>query len=139
MESGPTQPAAANVGNCNLDVNECISNPCYNGAECLQSTSSDSVSVHAYSCLCAPGYADGACDYAYIKQYEPECLIMESTSSLIGNGNGNCRVDVDECSSSPCENGAACTDRGAIDSFICTCRDGYDGQLCSIDIAECAS
>ena len=139
MESDPTASQLANVGNCDMDVDECVSAPCYNAAVCKESGSSDQVSVHAYSCMCAPGYADGACDYAYIPEYQPECVVMESTSSLVGVGNGNCRIDVDECSSSPCVNGAQCSDRGAIDSFTCSCRDGYDGQLCSIDIAECAS
>ena len=37
-------------------------------------------------------------------------------------------VDIDECASSPCENGATCTD--AVDSYTCHCVAGYTGTHC---------
>jgi hypothetical protein len=37
-------------------------------------------------------------------------------------------VDIDECASSPCDNGATCTD--GVDDFVCTCVDGYTGEFC---------
>ena len=37
-------------------------------------------------------------------------------------------VDIDECASSPCENGATCTD--AVDSYTCDCIAGYTGKHC---------
>lgn len=37
-------------------------------------------------------------------------------------------VDVDDCASSPCRNGATCTD--AVNAFICTCAAGYTGSQC---------
>ena len=139
MESDATASPLANIGNCDVDVDECASAPCRNGAVCLHSsTAAEDVSVHSYRCLCQPGYANGKCDYSFIDEYEPQCSIMESTSPLLLDA-GNCHVDVDECESSPCANGAACSDRGSVDSFSCSCLAGFDGLVCSIDIAECAS
>ena len=39
-------------------------------------------------------------------------------------------VDINECSSSPCQNGAVCTD--AFNSYTCACAAGYTGTHCQI-------
>ena len=36
--------------------------------------------------------------------------------------------DIDECASSPCQNGGTCTD--AVNSYTCACVDGYNGDDC---------
>ena len=36
--------------------------------------------------------------------------------------------DIDECASSPCQNGGTCTDM--VDGYNCTCAAGYDGENC---------
>ena len=37
-------------------------------------------------------------------------------------------VDINECSSNPCMNGATCTD--AVNSYTCACVAGYTGLNC---------
>ena len=39
-------------------------------------------------------------------------------------------VDIDDCASSPCQNGATCSD--GINSYSCTCNLGYTGANCEI-------
>ena len=39
-------------------------------------------------------------------------------------------LDVDECASSPCQNGGKCKD--AINAFTCDCVSGYSGSNCEI-------
>nr|XP_051695764.1 aggrecan core protein isoform X5 [Oryctolagus cuniculus] len=46
-----------------------------------------------------------------------------------------CDIDIDECLSSPCVNGATCVD--AIDSFTCLCLPSYGGDLCETDQEVC--
>ena len=43
--------------------------------------------------------------------------------------------DINECDSSPCKNGAECTDH--IDGFNCSCVAGYTGMTCETGMAEC--
>ena len=60
------------------------------------------------------------CDYGYISEYTRLCNIAESSvftggppSPLDPNMDyyaGNCDVDVNECASYPCQNGAECSD-----------------------------
>ena len=45
--------------------------------------------------------------------------------------------DIDECASSPCQNGGTCTD--SVNSYTCNCDAGYSGDNCETDINECAS
>ena len=37
-------------------------------------------------------------------------------------------LDIDECQSNPCQNGGNCVD--GVNSFTCTCADGYTGTVC---------
>lgn len=39
-------------------------------------------------------------------------------------------ADVNECHSSPCHNGASCTDE--INGYLCTCMPGFVGTNCAI-------
>jgi hypothetical protein len=136
--------------NCDIDVDECASSPCVNGAVCTESAShmsgNASVPVDAYICSCAAGYQGRICD-----------------------------IDVDECASSPCVNGAVCTESGSASMmggspsasaqngsaagvptvshmsgnvsvpsvhsnvYYCSCSAGYQGHNCDIDVDECAS
>ncbi|CAH2274267.1 aggrecan core isoform X1 [Pelobates cultripes] len=52
-----------------------------------------------------------------------------------GFGGDHCDIDIDECNSSLCVNGATCVD--GIDSFKCLCLPSYGGDLCQIDLEVC--
>ena len=39
-------------------------------------------------------------------------------------------VDIDECASTPCQNGGSCTD--AVNGYSCACVPGYVGNNCEI-------
>ncbi|KAM3842788.1 protein jagged-2-like, partial [Diretmus argenteus] len=41
-----------------------------------------------------------------------------------------------DCVSSPCKNGGTCID--GINSFQCFCPDGWEGNLCDVDVNECS-
>jgi hypothetical protein len=130
-------------GRCQVDMNECDSNPCQNGAACTESTSVPSVSVWQYRCTCVEGFASGTCGYAFLEQYTSRCTLLESGSAELAAG--NCEEDVDECVSNPCQNGAACTDSGSVNStlpasvYLCTCLPGFGNENCDLDIDECDS
>ena len=57
------QPEPQMSGNCDIDVDECSSGPCQNGATCTESSVESSVSFHAYQCTCVAGFANGVCKY----------------------------------------------------------------------------
>ncbi|XP_063961991.1 fibropellin-1-like isoform X1 [Lytechinus pictus] len=46
-------------------------------------------------------------------------------------------TDIDECDSGPCLNGGTCNDM--VNGYTCSCRPGYTGVFCQININECAS
>ncbi|XP_054916692.1 sushi, nidogen and EGF-like domain-containing protein 1 isoform X2 [Poeciliopsis prolifica] len=56
-------------------------------------------------------------------------------SCLAGFTGRRCQINVNECASSPCQNGGSCKDR--INGFICVCPPGYMGVHCQTDIDEC--
>ena len=71
--------------------------------------------------------------------------IRDSELCNVAQG-GNCGHDVDECASSPCQNGALCHESStnasvAADAYMCACLRGFDDPLgdCRTDIDECAS
>ena len=107
----------------------CASMPCANGAACTESGD-------GYTCRCGPGFANGVCEYDYITEYDIECNVQDSMSdSSLG---GNCDIDVDECASDPCQNGATCAESLAdsalpTDNYRCECTPGFVGENCDMD------
>ncbi|XP_060571839.1 fibropellin-3-like isoform X2 [Ruditapes philippinarum] len=55
-----------------------------------------------------------------------------SCDCLSGFTGSNCETDIDECMSSPCQNGGACIDE--VDAFYCKCDSAYPGDYCEIDL-----
>lgn len=49
----------------------------------------------------------------------------------------NCEMEVDECWSQPCRNGATCRD--ALGAYFCDCPLGFVGEHCELNSDECAS
>ncbi|PIK43092.1 putative fibropellin-1-like [Apostichopus japonicus] len=48
-----------------------------------------------------------------------------------------CKININECESTPCQNGGECTD--GRNSFSCTCLAGTSGNLCQMNFDDCAS
>ncbi|XP_061553711.1 LOW QUALITY PROTEIN: protein crumbs homolog 2a [Phycodurus eques] len=140
---------------CEMDIAECVSHPCQHGATCLEG-------VKQYTCICWPGYEgknceidtdecaehpcdnDGACfersnlahwELDWELQYADAAgYICQCQSGFAGE---NCSVNIDECKSEPCQNGATCEDQN--NGYVCTCPSGFSGFLCEINIDECES
>merc|ERR1711865_842779 len=97
--------------NCEVDDDECASNPCLNGATCDDSTTTGFITGHMYLCTCVDGYTNT-------------------------DNNQDCGVDIDECASSPCQNGATCSQEGdtstfEVDLYSCACPAGFANGMCS--------
>lgn len=46
-----------------------------------------------------------------------------------------CQTEADECESEPCFNNGTCTDQ--LNSFNCSCPQGFSGLQCEVNIDEC--
>jgi Notch-like protein len=151
-------PAGERNGTRCVDIDECLSAPCQNGATCYDSTTS-AVAVNLYHCLCVPGYSGVHCTVDRNECLSRPCLNgatcadssfsatvpvdAYSCNCVRGWTGVICNVDVNECASNPCRSGSTCEDssggRVAINAFMCVCPGGFAGITCSIDIDECAS
>ncbi|XP_030844930.1 fibropellin-3-like isoform X5 [Strongylocentrotus purpuratus] len=126
------------------DINECdlSSDVCRNG-NCTNTDGS-------YYCTCNEvfeGTGNDSCSDIN------ECLGAHNCNQTCLNSAGNfscsCRPgfelhddgftcnDIDDCSTTPCMNGGTCAD--GVNTFTCSCVDGYNGSMCETDIDECAS
>ena len=89
----------------------CSGDPCQNEARCADlviGSNEDGTDMLSFSCVCMAGYSGS-----------------------------DCADDVNECDSTPCDNGGACTE--GIDEYTCDCQPGFDGNRCQTDIDECHS
>ena len=126
-----------------IDIDECTSDPCRNGATCVDL-------VNEYRCECAAGWTSTICTISeykniyctsliiavfvetgkkFIKRpiilscWDALCIMVLECSYFCSN-----TTDINECASAPCQNDGTCTDN--INGYTCTCRDGYEGSNC---------
>uniref|UniRef100_A0A3P9H8Z2 Delta-like protein n=1 Tax=Oryzias latipes TaxID=8090 RepID=A0A3P9H8Z2_ORYLA len=126
---------------CELEVHECDSKPCYNGGRCLESE-------NGYRCVCANGFEGPQCEHRMLTCADKPCFHGGKCRER-GNGQKylcecqagytglNCEKKVDKCTSLQCTNGGHCVVQGNI--RMCSCRLGFTGVRCEINIDECAS
>ncbi|XP_077984887.1 uncharacterized protein LOC144439473 [Glandiceps talaboti] len=119
------------------DVNECLSNPCQNGATCNDN-------IDSYTCTCIKGYTDVNCQTNIDDCRSAPCFngatcmddvnayICECTLGFVG---ADCSTDLNECSSSPCAHGGTCEDR--VNEYICHCPSEYNGDNCQYETDFC--
>lgn len=122
---------------CQTDIDECASKPCYNGAICKDG-------VNEYTCECKPGYEGQRCETDINEcalnpcQNSAECIDLVADwncECTPGFGGKNCSVPLTGCDDVTCLNGGGCvpwlvgeTDHRA----NCTCQPGFDGEVCQI-------
>ncbi|XP_017097727.3 protein eyes shut isoform X2 [Drosophila bipectinata] len=137
-----TCPEGFSGSNCEENVDECMSNPCQNGGLCRDRT-------NGYTCTCQPGYLGDHCelDVAVCDtgtgarcHHGGECIEgpgLEFTCSCPAGWHGRiCQEEINECASSPCQNGGVCVDKLA--AYACACPMGYTGINCEEEILICA-
>jgi len=131
---------------CELDVDECASQPCRNGARCHNL-------VGRYSCDCPPGYQGTSCEFDVDECATRPCQNGGTCHDLVngfrcscppGTKGLLCEIDAeDNCrlgmvgDESPCHHGGTCVDR--VHRFECLCRPGFVGPQCEGDVNECLS
>ncbi|CAG5866337.1 unnamed protein product [Menidia menidia] len=127
--------------NCDLEVRECDSKPCHNGAQCLDSE-------NGYRCECPPGFEGTHCEHRTLTCadrpcfHSGECRERDDGHSYVcdcpaGYTGLNCEKKVDKCTSLQCTNGGHCVVQGNL--RLCSCRSGFAGPRCEVNIDECAS
>ncbi|XP_028828786.1 protein crumbs homolog 2a isoform X2 [Denticeps clupeoides] len=140
---------------CEVDIPECASDPCQHESTCVEGT-------NHYTCLCWPGYDGQNCEVDMDECADAPCLnggqcfqnsdpanweegwefsyahaagyVCHCQPGYMGE---NCSVNIDECGSGPCQNGATCKD--LVNAYVCVCPAGFTGESCEVNIDECES
>lgn len=114
---------------CEREMNECLSSPCLNQGKCLDQ-------VSRFVCECPAGNFSMLLGFFYIyrigEQSETELCPTENHNLssypilmcflLAGFSGEMCQINIDECSSTPCLNGAKCIDLP--NGYECECSEG---------------
>lgn len=119
--------------NCEININECESDPC-NFGNCIDQ-------IGSYICECFEGYEGVHCDKdiddcADNPCIHGTCIDKVANYSCICNqnyGGKNCSVELIGCAEKPCQNNGVCIPylRGENDHrFNCSCPSGFFGYAC---------
>lgn len=113
---------------CEVDLNDCVSEPCLNGGQCIDG-------VASFRCDCTgTGYVGALCDVNVDEcqsggmcLHGGKCYDTYGSYTCIcpaGYGGVRCEEPLNECASQPCGPGGTCVDqRGG--RYECICPNGY--------------
>ncbi len=124
---------------CEAEVDECVSNPCYPlGTEkCIDID-------NGFKCECNAGFSGELCETNIDDCLSSPCLNGGSCSDevngfkctcLPGWSGHRCEDDNGMCESSPCHNDAKCVD--LFQDYFCVCPSGTDGKRCQTSPQRC--
>ncbi|XP_067092648.1 protein eyes shut homolog [Osmerus mordax] len=128
---------------CDADVDECGSGPCLHGGSCVDL-------LDKYACFCLDGYRGRRCEEDVdicVEAPGDASPCFNGATCVDGEGSNFtcscpagymgdfCEVNIQECCSDPCLNGAICQD--LLDGYLCHCRPGWTGLRCQDDVNEC--
>ncbi|KFD55427.1 hypothetical protein M513_03767 [Trichuris suis] len=129
-----------NGEHCEIDENDCMSNPCLHGW-CIDL-------LGGYKCICHSGMQGEDCSKSENKCARLDCL---KGSCMLHNGVPYCNCDedhygihceneMDRCMSSPCSEAATCINDLKNKAYTCVCPEGYEGIDCKQGIlcSRCA-
>ncbi|XP_064194597.1 protein crumbs homolog 1-like isoform X1 [Anguilla rostrata] len=125
---------------CELQVNECQSDPCLNGGSCHDY-------VNGFSCACRAGFLGRFCEVDVDECESDPCqngaVCTDGVNGYSCDCTGlgfmglNCDTPVPACMSQPCLNGASCQENQG--NYTCYCWPGFEGRNCEVDTNECSS
>ncbi|CAG2208894.1 Fibropellin-1,Protein jagged-2 [Mytilus edulis] len=119
------------------DIDECMSNPCMNGATCTDL-------VDGYTCSCIRGYNGTHCQLDIDECYNIPCynngtcvdgIDSWTCQCLQGFGGVHCQTDIDDCVSDPCQHNGTCID--LVDGYKCQCTNDSKGDNCETSKYKC--
>ena len=124
---------------CEVNTDECSSNPCMNGATCRDQ-------VGGYVCDCRSGWAGERCENAIGKcdldpcKNEAECINLFQDFFCVcpkGTDGKSCENAPNRCVGDPCINGGICHDVGS--NMTCFCKPEFTGIGCQYEYDACAA
>ncbi|KAI1308976.1 Neurogenic locus protein delta [Halotydeus destructor] len=131
--------------NCETELTNCDHNPCQNGATCRITADNSN-----YTCECPLGFTGRNCDIlASACPADNPCV--NGGTCIQGPSGYQCVCppgDFDEknnceryqgCHQGPCKNNGHCSSPGPMGtgSYQCTCRPGFVGNNCEVDLDDC--
>ncbi|XP_037087468.1 protein jagged-2-like [Pollicipes pollicipes] len=119
-------------GYCHQNINDCSSDPCHNGATCIDG-------INSFTCICPLGWEGPLCN-TNKNECEPNpCRHNGSCVDAVADyacacpetrKGKRCHLTDSHCDLTTCLNGGTCRDLGS--TFLCHCTDDWEGTVCQL-------